>query len=218
MTASHRCLTAPICRRCGSAGSAATSRALLLDGVAPKTVRRLHDATAGNPLGMLELAADVGDLVLAPDGAPLLVSARVSGSFLRRVHFWTTPPGARWSWPQPVTAVTSRCSSGPPPRLGIDLASLAESRPPAWWRWVPGRSSSVIPSFVRRYTQSAPAAQRREMHRALAAALPDRDVDRRAWHLAAAAVGVDGFGLGGARASRRPRARSQRLRDCLGGV
>ena len=58
--------------------------ASLLDGLPPDAATRLHHATAGNPLGLLELARDAVELALAPEGAPVLVSARISREFLRR--------------------------------------------------------------------------------------------------------------------------------------
>ncbi|MGP0053708.1 MAG: AAA family ATPase, partial [Solirubrobacteraceae bacterium] len=59
--------------------------ASLLDGLPPAAAARLHDATAGNPLGLLELARNADELALAPAGAPVLVSARISREFLRRM-------------------------------------------------------------------------------------------------------------------------------------
>src|SRR6266581_1003866 len=45
----------------------------LVPQLAAETARRLHSATAGNPLALLELARDAPDLELAPEGAPVLV-------------------------------------------------------------------------------------------------------------------------------------------------
>jgi hypothetical protein len=52
---------------------------------------RLHRATAGNPLAPLELATDASDPALAPEGAPVLVSARISRAFLRRAGMLDEP-------------------------------------------------------------------------------------------------------------------------------
>ena len=54
-------------------------------GLAPEAVTRLYGATGGNPLALLELAPDAHDLALAPEGAPVLVSATITRAFLRRV-------------------------------------------------------------------------------------------------------------------------------------
>ena len=147
---------------------------------------------AGNPLALLELESDAHELAFAPEGAPVLIPARIARAFLRRVGLLDEPPSARSCSPRPATAATCRCSSARPPGSGIDLAALAgaESAGPRR-RCAPARSSSATRSARSAIYADAPAAQRRAAHRALAAALPDRDVDRRAWHLAAAAVGAD---------------------------
>ena len=151
----------------------------------------MHRATAGNPLALLELAADAGDPVLTPEGAPLLVSARISRAFLRRAE--TLDAAARRAL---VLAATSDTRDLPmlaraAARLGVDLAKLAAAENLGL---VKLQSASV--EFCHPLARSAVYAeatpeQRREAHRALAAVLPDRDVDRRAWHLAAAATGAD---------------------------
>ena len=164
----------------------------LVPGLAPEAAR-LHAATAGNPLGLLELAAagQGQDLELAPEGAPLLVTARISGAFLARItNFGDATRRAL------VLAATSDTGDLPPieraaARLGLDLAALAPAESAGFIRLQHGAVEFRHPLARSAIYAAAPAAQRREAHRALAAALPDRDIDRRAWHLAAAAAGTD---------------------------
>ncbi len=163
----------------------------LLGGLAPATAARLHRETAGNPLALLELASEADELALAPEGAPLLVSARISRAFLRRMETLGQPV-------RRALALVATSDSGDlamleraAPRLGADLSTLATAEGAGL---ITVRAGSV--EFRHPLARSAiyadtPVAVRREAHRALAASLPDRDIDRRAWHLAAAAAGTD---------------------------
>ena len=172
-------------------GLTSSEAATLLDGVAPVTAERLHRATAGNPLALLELASEADDLALVPEGAPLLVSARVSQAFLRRTETLDGP--ARLALALVATSESSDLATleRAAQRLGADLATLASAESAGL---IAVRGGSV--QFRHPLARSAiyadtPVAVRRDAHRALAASLPDRDVDRRAWHLAEAAVGTD---------------------------
>ncbi len=174
-------------------GLTSDEAAMLLGGLAPAAAVRLHGATAGNPLALIELApdADAGDLALAPEGAPVLVSARISRAFLRRVD--ELDDAAR-----DALVLVATSDSGDLPmleraadRLDVDLAALSLAESAGLVSLRAGTVEFRHPLARSAIYAGASPDQRRDAHRALAAALPDRDVDRRAWHLAAAAVGTD---------------------------
>ena len=162
-----------------------------MPGLTAETAALLHRATAGNPLALLELAADPGDLALAPEGAPVLVSAKISQAFLHRAG--QLSQAAQQALVLAAASDTSdlatlqQAAAG----LGIDLAALADAESAGLVSLFPGMVEFRHPLARLAIYTDAPADQRRGAHRALAAALPDRDVDRRAWHLAAAAAGTD---------------------------
>ena len=164
---------------------------LLLPRLAPETARRLHTTTAGNPLALLELASDPEDIMLAPEGAPLPISSRISRAFLNRVG--ELDDAARRALLLAATSDSGEMSTleGAANTLGIDLAALSVAETAGLVRLRAGSVEFRHPLARSAIYTDAPAAERREAHRALADALPDRDLDLRAWHLAAAAVGTD---------------------------
>jgi DNA-binding CsgD family transcriptional regulator len=165
--------------------------ATLLDEVGPDDARRLHAATAGNPLALLELGRDVGELALVPIGAPLLLSSRISRAFTRQVE--SLDPAA-----QEALVLAAATDTGDlallevaATRLGIDTGALVAAADAGLVTLSAGRLHFRHPLLRSAIYTGASTEARCAVHRALAAALPDRDVDRRAWHLASAAVGTD---------------------------
>jgi DNA-binding CsgD family transcriptional regulator len=167
--------------------------ALLAPGLSPEAVRRLHQATAGNPLALRELAADAGDrdLTLAPEGAPVMVSARISRAFLRRASMLDPPTRQALVLAAISGAGELATLELAAARLGIDLSGLDQAEQAGLVGLGAGRVEFRHPLARSAVYADAPASQRRAAHQAMAAVLPDRDADRRAWHLAAAAVGPD---------------------------
>jgi DNA-binding CsgD family transcriptional regulator len=172
-------------------GLTSDQAAMLVPGLAPEVARRLHQAAAGNPLALLELAPDAHELALAPEGAPVLVSARISRRFLQRACLLDQAT-------RQALVLSAASDTGDLPtleraaaRLETDLSALAAAESAGLVRLHAGMVEFRHPLARSAIYADAPASQRRDAHRALAAALPDRDIDRRAWHLAAAAAGTD---------------------------
>ncbi len=179
-------------------------RTLMLDGLSASEVRILRDdiagaaadqlaaTTGGNPLALLELSADADELALAPPGAPLVLSARVSAAYLRRAT--ALGEGARRCLLLAATsdsgdmAMLARAAG----RIELDIGELLAAESAGLVRISAGSVEFQHPLVRSAVYTDATLGARREAHRALAAVLPDHELDRRAWHLAAAAVGADG--------------------------
>jgi DNA-binding CsgD family transcriptional regulator len=152
---------------------------------------RLHRETAGNPLALLELGAERQRLADLPPGAPLVVETSVARVYLQRLR--ALPQQTR-----DILALAAAVDGGEvsvlarvAPMLGLDLSDLVPAEAAALITVHDSRIEFRHPLARSAIYGDAPADRRRELHRALASALPDSEADRRAWHLALASLGPD---------------------------
>ncbi|MDX6488618.1 MAG: hypothetical protein QOK13_1233 [Gaiellaceae bacterium] len=160
-------------------------------GQAPDTVDRLFRATGGNPLALLELAPDAARLAELPLEAPVPLSASIAAAFVRRLDRLPEPT-------RRVLLLVSASDTGDvsvlaqaASAMGLTVDDLTPAEEAGLITLADGSVEFAHPLARSAVYADAPAQERRDAHAALAAALPDRDVDRRAWHLAAATVGPD---------------------------
>jgi DNA-binding CsgD family transcriptional regulator len=156
--------------------------------VGEEAVDRLYAATAGNPLALLELAPEAARLTDLPIDAPLPIAGSVAQGFLRRAEALPEPT-------RQALVVAAASDTG-------ELQTLERAHPGLARELVPAEAVGLVALrdgqvqfshvLARSAVYGAAAPDhRRAAHRALAQALPDRDADRRAWHLALATVGPD---------------------------
>jgi DNA-binding CsgD family transcriptional regulator len=166
---------------------AAASAALLGAGIAREVADRLFDATAGNPLALLELSGLLSDAQrrgAEPIGDPVPVGAGIERAFRHRLD--ALPEATRRA-----LALAAASESGAIDELaaaGLDPAALESAEAAELVSVADGRLTfrhSVLRAVAYR---AVSAPERRSAHRALAGALSG---ERRAWHLAAAAVAPD---------------------------
>ncbi len=180
----------------------------LLWGLPGETVDRLHRATGGNPLALRELGTDAAALAAEPLDAPVPLSASITAAFTRRLERLPAPTRrilllAAAGGARDVSALARAA-----PAVGADIADLAAAEEAGLVTLADGGVEFTHPLVRAAAYGDAAAAERRGAHAALATALPEADADRRAWHLAAAAVGPDA-GVSAALAAAGERARDR---------
>src|SRR4051812_18395720 len=186
------------------------ARALLASALPGRLDERIRDRivgeTHGNPLALMELPRGLTPAELAggfglPDRDPL--SGRIERSFRRRVE--SLPPDSRrlllTAAAEPTGDVTLLWRAAA--RLGIGTDALGPAAA-AGLVELGARVRFRHPLVRSAIYRAAPRPEREAAHRALAGATdPEEDPDRRAWHRAHAAAGLDEEGGGGVGASAR---------------
>jgi DNA-binding CsgD family transcriptional regulator len=163
--------------------------------LAPEVRERLLDAAGGNPLALIELpsalcAEQLAGVAALPD--PLPVGAEVTRAFLRRVVELPAATRALLL----VAAADERADAAvvlaAARALGVDAEALAAAETARLVRVADGRVAFRHPLLRSAVYVGATSTERRAAHRALATALGGEEhADRRAWHLAGAAIEPD---------------------------
>jgi DNA-binding CsgD family transcriptional regulator len=173
-------------------GLDAAAAADLVARVAPGAgAGRLHAATAGNPLALLELAARGEEPEGLPAERPVALPERLAAAFGRRAEALPDPTRRALlvaaAGEDADLAVLARAAAA----LGVDVAALGPAEAAGLITLGAGAAEFRHPLVRSAVSAAAPDDERRAAHRALAEAVPPADADRRAWHLAAAVVGPD---------------------------
>ena len=153
-------------------------------------VQRLHRATGGNPLALLELGARLDRLDALPPDTPLQVSRELTASFLGQLD--ALGADARLALLVAAAAgtgaatVTRACWE-----LGLTEAAVAEAQDSGLAALVGDEVRFRHPLVRSAVYGAADSGTRRRVHRALAVVLPPDEIDRFAWHLSESAVAPD---------------------------
>ncbi|MFD4669755.1 AAA family ATPase [Lentzea sp. NPDC058450] len=151
--------------------------------VSPEHIARLHRATAGNPLALIELA---GRRVDTSPEAPLPVSAALAHEFAAQARS-LGPAGQAAVLVAAVAGADLRVVAGV---LGAEVDALAEAESAGLVTIADGRVEFRHPLIRAAVYGDADPQRRRSIHRAVAAVVGEGS-DRHAWHLAEAVVGPD---------------------------
>ena len=179
----------------GVSGTATLLRALIGHGISAELAGGLMHVTAGNPLALCELARTLTAAQLsgaAPLPSPLPLGADITAAFGRQIA--TLPPDTQRALVVVAAAdgASTATLASALSTLGLSLDALAPAEAAALVG-IEGRIAKLRHPLVGASVyQRADSSLRREVHAALAAALDaPGDRSRRAWHLAAAALGPD---------------------------
>ena len=172
-------------------GLARAEAAQLLRGLPPEVIERLHTATAGNPLALLEAPAQLPERQLAgrdPLTDPLPVGPGVQAGYRRRLE--KLPPRTRLAMLLFAAAGTESLAriAEAGAQLGVTLADLGPAEADQLVEIEPDRVAFRHPLVRAAAYRDAPSSERRAVHAALAA---HTSGTRRANHLWAAATGPD---------------------------
>lgn len=160
------------------------------------TIERVLRETAGNPLAILELAAEDPTRPIGPPMAPLPAIGRLERHFRSQLAPLPEPTRRALAVAAADHGTDLGGFTAAAARLGLGLADLEPAEAARLVR-VTGAVEFRHPLIRAAAYQDVPVSGRLAIHRAWADTLADGgdtdggDADHRAWHLAAATAGVD---------------------------